>query len=435
MADAETSGQGCSESQTGLSAVDLSQALRDEREDRYHRLKLIRWWEQDKLRAARVMVVGAGALGNEIIKNLALLGVGHILVCDFDVVEPSNLSRSILFRREDEGHSKARIAAERARSINPDIQTAWFHGDVVSGIGMGVIRRMDVVLGGLDNREARIAINSACWRMGVPFVDGGTHTFEGQVRVFAPPEGPCYECTLSAEQYEAMQERIRCNLLLDMSEAEAEAKVSTTPVASSIIAAIQVQEALELLHGMEPPRGKTIVYNGPTHEMYVSAYEPKDTDWHQHSAFEGCVPVIELPGISSSSSVQALLNCIRKHLGPEAVIDLERNIVERVRCEHCGSEKEVFRLLRAIRHSDLLCPECGKIRDHQLLYAVRGDEPWLDRRLSELGLPALDVVCAHSGDRIAYFELTADAPEQGFWRGDLGQNYTAERNSSGASDE
>jgi adenylyltransferase/sulfurtransferase len=169
--------------------------------------------------------------------------------------------------------------------------------------------------------------------------------------------------------------------------------------------------------------------------MYVSTYEPKDSDWHQHSAFEGCVPVIELPGISSSSSVQALLNCIREHLGPEAVIDLQRNIVERVRCEHCNSEQEVFHLLRAIRHSDLLCPECGKVRDHQLLYAVRGNEPWLERRLSELALPALDVVCAHSGDQIAYFEITADAPEHGFWRGDVGRYYAAAQERSGESNE
>ena len=76
MNSAEASRQGRVDGRTGPSAVDLSQELRQEREDRYHRLKLMRWWDQDKLRAARVMVVGAGALGNEIIKNLALLGAG-----------------------------------------------------------------------------------------------------------------------------------------------------------------------------------------------------------------------------------------------------------------------------------------------------------------------------------------------------------------------
>src|SRR5215212_166323 len=89
--------------------------------DRYGRLRLIPWWRQEKLAAARVLVVGAGALGNEVLKNLALLGVGTTLVIDLDTVEPSNLSRSVLFRAEDGGRPKAEAAAQRAREINPEV--------------------------------------------------------------------------------------------------------------------------------------------------------------------------------------------------------------------------------------------------------------------------------------------------------------------------
>src|SRR5438270_2101722 len=87
-------------------------------DDRYSRLRLIPWWRQEKLAAAKVLVVGAGALGNEVVKNLALVGVGTTYVIDRDAIETSNLSRSVLFRASDGGRPKAQIAAERAREIN-----------------------------------------------------------------------------------------------------------------------------------------------------------------------------------------------------------------------------------------------------------------------------------------------------------------------------
>src|SRR6478672_1462126 len=98
--------------------------------DRYARLRLIGWWDQDRLRAAKVIVVGAGAIGNEVLKNLALLGIGHIWVIDFDRIENSNLARSVLFRAEDCGKSKASSAAEAMRSINPDVHITSIDGNV-----------------------------------------------------------------------------------------------------------------------------------------------------------------------------------------------------------------------------------------------------------------------------------------------------------------
>src|SRR3954452_14550562 len=88
-------------------------------EDRFDRFRLISWWEQAKLTRAKVLVIGAGALGNEIIKNLALLGIGNLFIADLDRIENSNLSRSILFRESDNGAFKAEVAARRAKEIFP----------------------------------------------------------------------------------------------------------------------------------------------------------------------------------------------------------------------------------------------------------------------------------------------------------------------------
>src|SRR5689334_21620646 len=104
--------------------------------DRYSRLRLIPWWRQEKLAAAKVLVVGAGALGNEVVKNLALVGVGTTYVIDRDAIETSNLSRSVLFRTSDGGRPKARVVAERAREINPEVAFHWLRGDVINDLGL-----------------------------------------------------------------------------------------------------------------------------------------------------------------------------------------------------------------------------------------------------------------------------------------------------------
>src|SRR5437016_14635599 len=93
-----------------------------ERDDRFHRFKLIGWWDQNKLARDKIVVIGAGALGNEIVKNLALLGVGNLFIADMDRVENSNLSRSILYREKDNGTLKASAAARAAKEIYPDIK-------------------------------------------------------------------------------------------------------------------------------------------------------------------------------------------------------------------------------------------------------------------------------------------------------------------------
>src|SRR5262245_54229459 len=90
-------------------------------EGRFARLEAIEWWDQELLARSHVLVIGAGALGNEVVKNLALLGVGHVVVVDMDSVETSNLSRSVLFREGDEGKAKATCAALAARGIYPGI--------------------------------------------------------------------------------------------------------------------------------------------------------------------------------------------------------------------------------------------------------------------------------------------------------------------------
>ncbi len=187
--------------------------ITDPEKDRYATLNLISWWNQEKIHNAKVMVAGAGALGNEVLKNLALLGVGYIFIADFDRVEASNLSRSVLFREKDSGRSKVEVAAECIKDMNPDVKVATFHGDITNDLGLGVFREMDVVIGCLDNRSARLSVNRACWHMGTPWIDGAIDVLMGMVRIFIPPYSACYECTMTEQDYALMNLRYSCPLI------------------------------------------------------------------------------------------------------------------------------------------------------------------------------------------------------------------------------
>ena len=113
-------------------------------EDRFQRFSLMGWWDQKKIRDAKILVVGAGALGNEIVKNLSLLGVGHVLIADLDLIENSNLSRSVLYRASDNGLPKSEVAARSAVDIFPEMHVASFHGNVVYDLGLGVYDWADI---------------------------------------------------------------------------------------------------------------------------------------------------------------------------------------------------------------------------------------------------------------------------------------------------
>ena len=184
-----------------MSQTISNQPLIINEDDRYSRLRLIGWWDQEKIANANVMVVGAGALGNEVLKNLALLGFGQIHLIDFDTVQDSNLTRSVLFRGHHRGMFKAKVAAAAAMELNPDCNVTAINGDVLTEIGLGLIRELDLVICCVDNREARLWINRMCWKVNTPWIDGGIQEINGVAKVFRPPAGACYECAMTENDY------------------------------------------------------------------------------------------------------------------------------------------------------------------------------------------------------------------------------------------
>ncbi len=373
--------------------------------DRQGTFDFISWWDRDKVRNAKVLVIGAGALGNEVVKNLALMGIGNIFIVDFDKVEAANLSRSVLFRETDNNRSKAEIAAARAKSINPEIHVQYLNGDVTTELGLGVIRRMDAIIGCLDNREARLAVNRFCYWMNKPWVDGAIQELLGLMRVFVPGNGACYECTLTEQAIRDLSLRYSCPLLARQNILLG--KVPTTPTIASIIGGMQSQEALKLINNLPVEPGKVTHFNGMVNTMHTTAYSPRE-DCESHWTYGD---ITELPARVERTTLDDLLRIACADLGLNAVIELDHELITKLECPNCHTVEEILRPLSKVSFEAGHCPTCGVLRETSLTHVITGDEPFLHRTLASVGVPPLHIVRAHHGEDYRFYELSGDLEE------------------------
>ncbi|MEM7415010.1 MAG: molybdopterin-synthase adenylyltransferase MoeB [Gemmatimonadota bacterium] len=149
---------------------------------------------QQRLKAAKVLCVGAGGLGSPLSMYLAAAGVGTIGIVDFDVVDESNLQRQILHGTSDVGRSKLESAQERLRDVNPHVDVVLHPTRLSSENALEILDGYDVVVDGTDNFPTRYLVNDACVLLGIPNVYGSVFRWEGQLSVFATEGGPCYRC-------------------------------------------------------------------------------------------------------------------------------------------------------------------------------------------------------------------------------------------------
>ena len=376
--------------------------ITDPDSDRYHTFSYISWWQQEVVRDATVMVIGAGALGNEVIKNLALMGIGNILICDFDTIEDSNLSRSVLFRETDNGRRKVDAAAEAVKKLNPDVKVKAWHGDINAEIGLGVFRHVDVIVGCLDNREARLSIDRFSQFINRPWVDGAIQELMGIVRVFWPGRGANYESTLTDYDYQMISLRYSCPLLAR--ENVLQGKVPTTPTSASIVAAFQTQEALKLIHGMEIEPGVGMMINGLTNDVYKTEY-PVIED-RLHAPLE---PLIALPEVNTATTtVGELLAIAKDKLGEGTVLEFSYELVVSMVDPTTQEEEFFFKRMGKLSEASLNATNNGVQREMRLTHRITGDEDFLDRTLADIDVAPLDIIQARNDKETAYLEMTGD---------------------------
>lgn len=381
---------------------------------------LLSWFKKDKVKNAKVLVAGAGALGNEVVKDLALFGIGHIYVVDFDQIEISNLTRSVLFREEDAySHSyKAEVVAKRAMEINPQISVTPIVGNLASEVGFGLYKAVDVVIGCLDSRIARYLLNRLCMRAGKTWIDGSIENLTGVVRVYTPGVS-CYECGLSREEFNNIMLRTGC---ADVVRTQTSAgRVATTPISASIIGAMQVQEAMKVIHQdggdgsakFKTLQGKMLHYEGMTNHMGIFKYAYWKNTCPAHERWDN---VVECKDLSASMTVKEVLTKLKKLLGAKVVeINMRNNkFVEKIISEQPEKEYEVMipesKLDDYINGNSELKKLSYRTLFHKLYFEnIDKDFPYQNLTLQQIGIPTFDVIQVSTDKGLFFVELSADA--------------------------
>jgi adenylyltransferase/sulfurtransferase len=219
---------------------------------------------QRRLKAARVVCVGAGGLGSPAALYLAAAGVGTLGIVDCDDVDASNLQRQILHDTAGMGRPKVESARDRLKAINPNVSVEMHHVRLTSANALGILERYDVVLDGADNFPTRYLVNDACVLLGKPNAFGAIFRFEGQASVFAAKNGPCYRCIYP--------EPPPPGLVPSCAEA------GVFGVLPGIIGTIQATETIKLILGIgETLVGRLLVYDA-MRMAFRELKVPKDSD-------------------------------------------------------------------------------------------------------------------------------------------------------------
>jgi len=200
---------------------------------------------QKRLREATVLVAGAGAIGNEVAKNLAMLGVKRLLIVDNDVVELSNTSRMIFFDRKSQGSNKAEALARGIISKFPYVEAIAWTG-ALEDLPLEHFLSANLIVCGLDNVLSRIYLSQISRRYSIPMIDGGIIGYRGRVQVYVPPDMPCPLCTYPSAEYGRI-----AGLRNPCDGPAEETKVPSLPTTISLVSSIQCQEATKIIVGYQ----------------------------------------------------------------------------------------------------------------------------------------------------------------------------------------
>jgi molybdopterin/thiamine biosynthesis adenylyltransferase len=376
--------------------------------DRYARHRLIEWWKQDIIHEANVLVVGAGALGNEVLKNLALLGVGRITVVDFDMVEFSNLSRTVLFRAEDVGEPKAEVAARAVQALNPATIATALVGDLEFTVGVAALRGFDLALGCLDSVSARWLLNRLCMEAGIPWINAGINPVAAEIALFVPGEAGCYGCSMTEEMWRNFRFRQSCQELLQFLPPET---LPTTVPLAALAAAVQTQEAVVQLHGIRE-RGTL----RPGQKLFISTMPYRFFTVEIPRSFEcpchgDVVPALALELNPASSTASDIFLALAGRLENVEGIEFRYELLSELVCDACSSSEWVGLPARTVQETRASCPQCLARRRVVLENFIRPLHPLAQVPLAQLGIPRGGVLTIRCGEVFQKVELITSGEE------------------------
>ena len=337
---------------------------------RYLRHTQIEGFSQPAVARLRIIVVGAGAIGNEVIKNLVLLGAaqqgrGLIRLHDFDRVEAHNLTRSVLLRPADIGHDKAASVASHARELDPAVRIDATGGDIADTLSLADVIDADIVIGCVDNFEARIRINQLARLAATPWINTAIDSRYASVEVFpfaGAEAAPCFECGLPASVYERLAQRRSCGGLLKL--AQAEQIMPTTALTTSVAAALAVSQAL-ILTGCDQRVSAAAL---PSSIRLFSDGQLGTTSRSELARASLCACCDALPWQIKLQGRAGTMGELRQWarqagLSTSAQLQLSDALIASAACTHCGPQANTDALIgrRAASVPDavVVCAHCG----------------------------------------------------------------------------
>ena len=349
--------------------------------DQFARQRLINGWDQPALAAATVVILGVGALGNEAAKNLALAGVGRLILCDPDLVEMSNLSRTVLFSRGDLRRPKVMAAADAITRLGGPTRVDPRQATLTAGVGLGELADASLVLGCLDSVRARVELLGRCALVGALLIDGGTAPWGGEVRVRRSIGEPCYACSLSPFQ------RGETDLPRSCAEAQPPGAQPASIATTALIAAWMTTIALRLLLRQSVRYAVLRVDAALGTTAPVGLIRDPACPHHQ--------PLLDVDAVlpvSHRDRVSTLLSVLPEGSDPRSWSTFPVS----PSCLHCGHQTGYDNAAGAGVRAPLRCGRCGAIQrprsSNRLVEAGRC------ARLADLGVAPQEIIPVHAGD-------------------------------------
>jgi molybdopterin/thiamine biosynthesis adenylyltransferase len=353
-------------------------------DERFQRHTLIPDWNQKCLAEATVIVIGMGALGNEVARILAMSGIGRLIICDPDTIEESNLSRMALFRQSDIGHLKVEAAADTLHSLAPTLIVETRPTLLTQGVGLAELRDANLVISCLDSRSARLQLASRCNLVKAPYLDGGTHPWGGEVRPYFDSDGPCFGCSLNVHDRATADVPWSC---LDESEP---GRVGAAIPSSALIGVWMGMLAVRYLMHLPTP-SETLRISGSAGSV-STVEQVRDPNCLLHSP----LPLKNIQKIEVGH--QDTVATLRRALSAEAMPILWTPVQNARVCSTCKFSDTVWGL-----PAIAVCPRCGGVLQPRTIMELDGTPDMLS--LAALGIPPREILTMRVGEELRFVEL------------------------------
>lgn len=351
----------------------------------------------EKIKNTSVLVIGVGAGGNELLKNLLLMGFGNFTIVDFDFIEDSNLSRTTLFRKEDIGKSKALVAAQRLNEIclheNPLIK--GIHGNIMTDVGPGIFIRHDIVVCCVDTLKARAYANDWCVRFKKPYFEMGFEKMNVDITFFDPciNNSPCLREIIGQGDFPEHRNSCSGLKMKDVSLSH----IPTIQVASAMAGVLVATEIIKYLQGNSSLQNKMLQYYGMRQQMNIIGIDRSDKCLiHSEPPF-----LYEKIPLDNNTTVRDFLHFVNNQSSEYFLVSLPDRFVLDGRCEGCNKEMMYNQRFSLIFDEQRWCDDCRALQQSNYqgnwniiseFHLKMNDQGVLDKKLSSLGVPPMSIL-------------------------------------------